>query len=86
MLNEKASMPAARSDAENQPNEYQRLHSIYSDMSLRARYMEIGDYYVNMEIMLHKSWDGSESVDDAYNTFKNYVMATMQPKQSTAAQ
>ena len=86
MLNEKASMPAARSDAENQPNEYQRLHSIYSDMSLRARYMIIGDYYVNMEIMLHKSWDGSESVDDAYNTFKNYVMATMQPKQSTAAQ
>lgn len=86
MLNEKASMPAARVNLENQPPQYAKLLSAYSEMSLKARYMEIGDYYVNMEIMLHKSWDGSESVDEAYETFKNYVMTTMKPKSNASAQ
>ncbi len=83
-LNEKASVPAARTGLDNQPQEYGNLHSVYSDTAIKARYMEISDYYMNMEIMLHQVWDESASVDDAYGKFKDYVMTTMSAATKTS--
>lgn len=84
-MNGTALMPAARGDIEDASGHYKALHSIYSDTSLRARYMESGDYYMRMEIMLHQIWDMTSSIDDAYAGFKDYVTSTMHPAASSGA-
>lgn len=50
---------------------------MYAGTALKARYMEAGDYYLKLEIMLHQIWDKTASVGDAYIQFKDYVTTTM---------
>jgi len=70
-------MPAARGDISDVPEQYKTLHEVYSETNLKARYMESGDFYMNLEIMLHKVWDETASIEDAYTSFKDYVTTTM---------
>ena len=72
-----SSMPAARGDIPDHPEQYNALHSVYAGTALKARYMEAGDYYLKHEKMLHQIWDKTASVDDAYIQFKDYVTTTM---------
>lgn len=71
---EKSSYAAARGGLQNNPNaEYDMLHNIYSNTKVKAKFKEIGDFYMQMEIMLHKILDGDVSAEDGYAAFKEYV-------------
>lgn len=73
----KTGLPSARKDAGKEENvNRDALYNVYEGSSMKARYMDIGDFYIKMEIMLHQVWDKTLSVEDAYGTFKNYVISS----------
>lgn len=78
-LFELSKYPAARKGLNNQNPEFEELSNIYSKSALKARYIEIADYYLRMEIMLHQVWDEDLSVEEAYKQFKDYA-ATLSEK------
>lgn len=63
----------ARNNLDNNPNsQYSSLYKIYSNSIVKAQFMNIGDFYLKLEIMLHQIWDGT-SIEESYNTFNDYV-------------
>lgn len=74
-ITELTDYPSARGDLKTDPNiEYANLHQIYSDSVVKAKFMEIGELYIRMEVMLHQVWDEG-NVEQNYNDFKQYVSA-----------
>lgn len=73
-LEEKTGYLCARGDYKKTKNQeaYEELHRIYSDSSVKAKYIGVGELYIRYEIMLHQIWDGTD-VDTAYGTFHNAV-------------
>ena len=54
---------------------YQKLHQIYSDSVVKAKYIGVGEVYMRYEIMLHQVYDGG-NVDSAYRTFATTIEKT----------
>jgi maltose-binding protein MalE len=73
-LKESTGLAAARSDVNTDDEHSVALRGVYAQTSLRARYMDIGDFYIRLEIMLHQVWDGTVTVEEGYGTFKGYVL------------
>lgn len=72
-ITELTKYPAARGDLKKQPNEeYTQLHQIYSDSVVKAKFMEIGELYIKLEVMMHQIWDEG-NVEQNYATFRDYV-------------
>lgn len=69
-----------RSDLGNYPSsEFINLYSVYSNSIVKAQFMNIGDFYIKLEIMLHQIWDGA-NVDDNLSSFSNYVTTQLLSK------
>jgi len=74
---------SARANLDNNPNpEYSNLYNIYSNSIVKAQFINIGDFYLNLEIMLHQVWDGT-SIDESFNTLNTYVTTQLTPKPSS---
>jgi len=74
---------SARSDLDNNPNpEYSNLYNIYSNSIVKAQFINIGDFYLKLEIMLHQVWDGT-SIEESFNTLNTYVTTQLMPKTTT---
>lgn len=64
---------SARADLGNNPDaEFTNLYSLYSNSVVKAQFMNIGDFYIKLEIMLHQIWDGT-NVDESLKTFHDYI-------------
>jgi len=75
---------SARSDLSNNPNpEYANLYNIYSNSIVKAQFMNIGDFYLKLEIMFHQVWEGT-SIDDSFNTLNTYVTTQLMPKTTSS--
>ena len=75
---------SARSDLNNNPNpEYSNLYNIYSNSIVKAQFINIGDFYLKLEIMLHQVWDGT-SIEDSFNTLNTYVNTQLIPKTTSS--
>ncbi|SEV90694.1 sugar ABC transporter substrate-binding protein [[Clostridium] fimetarium] len=75
---------SARSDLDNYPSpEYSNLYNIYSNSIVKAQFINIGDFYLNLEIMLHQVWNGT-SIEDSFNTLNNYVTTQLMPKTTSS--
>ena len=71
---------SARADLDNNPNpEYSNLYNVYSSSVVKAQFINIGDFYLKLEIMLHQVWNGT-SVEDSFNTLNTYVNTQLVPK------
>lgn len=71
---------SARNNLDNNPNsQYASLYKIYSNSIVKAQFMNIGDFYLKLEIMLHQIWDGT-SIEESYNTFNDYVTTQLNSK------
>lgn len=74
-ITELTDYPSTRGDLKTDPNiEYANLHQIYSDSVVKAKFMEIGELYIRMEVMLHQVWDEG-NIEQNFNDFKQYVSA-----------
>ena len=74
---------SARANLDNNPNpEYSNLYNIYSNSIVKAQFINIGDFYLNLEIMLHQVWDGT-SIEESFNTLNTYVTTQLAPKTSS---
>jgi len=75
---------SARSDLSNNPNpEYSNLYNIYSNSIVKAQFINIGDFYLKLEIMIHQVWDET-SIEDSFNTFNTYVTTQLMPKTTSS--
>jgi len=71
---------SARSDLDNNPSpEYSNLYNIYSNSIVKAQFINIGDFYLKVEIMLHQVWDDA-SIEDSFNTLNTYVTTQLMNK------
>lgn len=69
-----AGKSCARGDIKVKKNSesYNKIHQIYSDSVVKAKYIGVGEVYMRYEIMLHQVYDGT-SVDSAYSTFATTI-------------
>lgn len=57
---------------ESEPH-YAGIYDNYDDSTPRPKMMTLGDYYIEMEILLHKVWDDNGDVTELLNNFQNFI-------------
>ncbi len=85
-LGNMAKKSCARADLKvKRAESYQKLHQIYSDSVVKAKYIGVGEVYMRYEIMLHQVYDGG-NVDTAYSTFATTIEKTTKNNNENSTQ
>ena len=85
-LGSMAKKSCARADLKvKRAESYQKLHQIYSDSVVKAKYIGVGEVYMRYEIMLHQVYDGG-NVDTAYSTFATTIEKTTKNNNENSTQ
>ncbi|MCR5215955.1 MAG: extracellular solute-binding protein [Lachnospiraceae bacterium] len=52
---------------------YAGIYANYSDSTPVPKFFTLGDYYIELEILLHKVWDQDGEITDLVNEFQDYI-------------
>lgn len=53
------------------------IYANYNDSTPRPKMMSLGDYYIQMDILLHTVWDDNGDVDELLENFQNFVITQL---------